>query len=63
MTADATLTTVQLAQRWQVSASHLNHQRSAGQGCRYLKLSGGAVRYRLADVEAYEAASIIEVAA
>ena len=57
---DSTLTTAELAERWRVSASHLATLRSRGQGCRFLRLHGGAVRYRLADVEAYEATALVQ---
>jgi len=43
----------ELAQRWQISEATLERWRSQRKGPQYLKL-GGQVRYRLADVEAYE---------
>ncbi len=43
----------ELAQRWQVSEATLERWRSQRKGPQYLRL-GGQVRYRLADVEAYE---------
>ena len=43
----------QLAIRWAVSQATLERWRSAGIGPLFLKLSG-QVRYRLADVEAFE---------
>jgi hypothetical protein len=48
------LTTRDLAQRWQVNAGSLANDRSAGRGVPYVKI-GGAVRYRLRDVEGFEA--------
>ena len=48
----------ELASRWGVSIGHLANLRHRGEGCAYLKL-GGAVVYRLADVEAFEAARIV----
>ncbi|MCC2321941.1 helix-turn-helix transcriptional regulator [Cellulomonas xiejunii] len=49
------LTERELAARWRLSPGTLANQRSQGRGASYLKLSGsGAVRYRLADVLAYE---------
>lgn len=48
------LTTRDLAQRWQVNAGSLANYRSAGRGVPYVKI-GGAVRYRLRDVEGFEA--------
>ena len=49
------LTPRQLAERWGISTKTLANLRCAGGGPPFLKLRG-AVRYRLADVEAYEAA-------
>lgn len=43
----------ELAQRWQVSEATLERWRSQRKGPQFLRL-GGQVRYRLADVEAYE---------
>lgn len=43
-----------LAERWNISARTLERWRWIGEGPRYVKL-GGRVRYRLEDVEAYEA--------
>lgn len=48
------LTTADLAGRWQVPARTLGQWRYEKRGPGYVKI-GGAVRYRLADVEAYEA--------
>lgn len=50
------LTTAELADRWRISPRTLRNQRCAGLGVPSVKI-GGAVRYRLADVEAYEAAA------
>jgi Helix-turn-helix domain len=47
----------QLAARWRMSPRTLEQWRWQGRGPRYLKI-GGRVVYRLADVEAFEAASI-----
>lgn len=47
------LTTKDLAHRWQVNAGSLANDRSAGRGVPYVKI-GGAVRYRLHDVERFE---------
>ena len=49
------LTQFDLANRWRLSHRTLERWRYDGQGPTYLKL-GGAVVYRLEDVEAYEAA-------
>jgi len=43
----------ELAQRWQTSEATLERWRSQRKGPQFLRL-GGQVRYRLADVEAYE---------
>lgn len=47
----------QLAQRWGISHRTLERWRSIGFGPAFLKL-GGRVAYRLADVEAFEAAQL-----
>jgi hypothetical protein len=46
-----------LAKRWLISPRTLEQWRWQGRGPRYLKI-GGRVIYRLAEVEAYEAASL-----
>ncbi len=51
--ADELLTQKQLAQRWALSERTLERWRSIGEGPVYIKL-GYTVRYRLADVEAFE---------
>ena len=48
--------------RWSVTVASLANQRSLRRGPTYLKL-GGAIRYALADVEAYETAGRVELAA
>lgn len=50
---DRLLTARDLAERWQCSPGSLANQRSEGSGPRFVKL-GKLVRYRLADIEAYE---------
>jgi hypothetical protein len=52
------LTDAQLAARWQLSRGTLANQRSQGRGPAYLKLAG-RVRYRRADIEAYEQAGFV----
>ena len=53
------LTPLDLAERWGVTVGHLANLRWEGASqVPYLKL-GGHVRYRLADVIAYEAASVV----
>lgn len=42
-----------LAERWSCSPGHLANQRCRGEGLPFVKI-GGAVRYRLADIEAAE---------
>ena len=46
-----------LAERWLVSPRTLEQWRWKGEGPRFLKL-GGRVIYRLADIEAFEAARV-----
>jgi hypothetical protein len=49
------LTERELAARWHLTEKAIQAKRARGDGPRFLKL-GAAVRYRLADVEEYEAA-------
>ncbi|WP_420156805.1 helix-turn-helix transcriptional regulator [Nocardiopsis sp. CNT-189] len=51
----STLTASQLAERWQCHVQSLANMRCRGAGPRWVKV-GRLVRYRLADVEAYEEA-------
>ena len=51
------LTQAALARRWKVSPRTLERWRWLGRGPQYMKV-GGQVRYRIADVEAYEAAQL-----
>ncbi len=53
--ASILLTERQLADRWQLSPATLTNQRSASRGCPWVRI-GATVRYRLADVLAYEEA-------
>ena len=46
-----------LAQRWRMSPRTLEQWRWQGRGPRFLKI-GGRVVYRLADIEAFEVASL-----
>ena len=46
-----------LAERWNISARTLERWRWIGDGPHFVKL-GGRVRYRLEDIEAYEAQQI-----
>lgn len=47
----------QLARRWVCSIKKLQADRLKGRGCVFVRL-GRCVRYRLADVEAFEAAHV-----
>lgn len=53
------LTPKELAARWDCSVGHLANMRSAGVGPNYLKLGG--IRYRIAEVLAYEESRAISV--
>jgi Helix-turn-helix domain len=50
----------QLAERWNISAKTLERWRWAGDGPRFIKI-GGLVRYRLEDVEAFEAGQLRQI--
>lgn len=52
----ANLTDIDLAERWNVSVRTIRKWRQAGGGPRFRKF-GSAVRYSLADVEAFEEAA------
>ena len=52
-----TLTPAQLSERWSIPAPTLAGWRYRGKGPAFLRLNG-AVRYRVADVEDYEAAQL-----
>lgn len=51
------LTTKDLAQRWQIKEQTLRHWRMRGEGPRALTV-GRLVRFRLEDVESWEAANL-----
>ncbi|MCB1372407.1 MAG: helix-turn-helix domain-containing protein [Bauldia sp.] len=51
------LTQAALARRWKVSPRTLERWRWLGRGPQFMKV-GGQVRYRLPDIEAYEAAQL-----
>ena len=51
------LSQVELSLRWSMSPRTLERWRWLGQGPAFLKI-GGRVVYRLADIEAYEAAQV-----
>lgn len=48
-----------LAARWGTSPGRLANLRSAGRGPAHVKI-GQSVRYRIADIEAYEAAHTVQ---
>lgn len=50
---------IDLSRRWSISPRTLERWRWLGQGPQYLKIDGRVV-YRLADIEAYEAAQLHE---
>ncbi len=52
------LSTDDLARRWHTTKAQLANLRSAGTSVTYLK-NGSRVLYRLADILAYEAASLV----
>lgn len=52
---DVWLTRPQLAERLQISVKTLAQWATQGRGPRYARPGGGHVRYRLSDVEAWEA--------
>ncbi|WP_211110590.1 DNA-binding protein [Azospirillum ramasamyi] len=54
---EAHLTESQLARRWAVTEKKLQADRLKGVGCPFVKI-GRAVRYRLEDILAYEAARL-----
>lgn len=49
------LTTEELALRWKVSVGHLRNLRSLGGGPPYVRVATRGVRYRLRQVEEWEA--------
>lgn len=55
---DRLLVEKQVASRWGVSVKKLQADRLKGTGCPFVRLSPGAVRYRLSDVLAYEQAAL-----
>lgn len=55
--SDARLTQTDLARRWKLSTRSLEKWRTLGTGPVYVKV-GGAVRYRLEDILAYEDAHL-----
>lgn len=54
------ITAVELAERWQIPVRTLGQWRYEGRGPEYVKI-GGAVRYRLADIQAYEDEHVVSV--
>lgn len=47
-----------LAEMWHISPARLANMRSAGVGPAFVRI-GASVRYRQADIEAYEAANLV----
>ena len=56
----AFLTQVELAARWRISPRTLERWRWAGDGPRFIKI-GGLVRYRLEDIEGFEAEQLRQI--
>ncbi len=54
------LTQVELAVRWRISPRTLERWRWAGEGPRFIKI-GGLVRYRLEDIEGFEAEQLRQI--
>ena len=54
-----TLTTEQLAERWNISPQTLENWRSSKKGPDYVKM-GGVIVYRLEDVRRYEMENLIK---
>jgi Helix-turn-helix domain len=54
------LTQVELAVRWRISPRTLERWRWAGEGPRFIKI-GGLVRYRLEDIERFEAEQLRQI--
>lgn len=48
------VTPAELAQRWRVTQAHLGSLRRYRKGPAYIKIGTGAIRYRLADIQAHE---------
>jgi Helix-turn-helix domain len=55
--SDFLLNQIDVARRWRISPRTLERWRWLKQGPAYLKV-GGAIRYRIEDVEAFEAAQL-----
>lgn len=49
----------QLAERWGMTARTLQGWRSSGKGPKFIRIGERSIFYRLEDVEAYEAASVV----
>ncbi len=56
----AFLTQIELAARWRISPRTLERWRWAGDGPRFIKI-GGLVRYRLEDVDDFEAEQLRQI--
>lgn len=53
---DVLITAPDLALRWQYTTNHLSNLRNAQRGIPFVKLPGGAIRYRLSEILAAELA-------
>ena len=62
MAHDTLLTPTQLAESWGLDVGTLANWRTRRTGPVYLRLNGsrGSVRYRLADIEAYEQTKVVQ---
>ena len=60
--SDRLLTTAELAARWRMAIGSLANMRTRGDGPKSIKIGGKCVRYRLADVIAYEQDSTAKAA-
>lgn len=56
MAGEFFVTPKELSERWGVSVDRLGQLRAQRKGAAWVKIAGGAVRYRLADVVAHERA-------
>lgn len=54
------LNQIELATRWNISVHTLERWRWQGQGPKFLKI-GGMVRYRMEDIEGYEASNLYSI--
>lgn len=62
LTRDRLLTEADLANRWKIPQKTLRNWRCLRKGPPWIQIGAGHVRYRPADIEAYEAAKLIREA-